>query len=71
MLFIGFLCAYHLQTWYAQAGTEQKVKSTTNLATTESGAEFQVRLMALCKRGKAQGKHQEVPGVVEVCKGSL
>lgn len=64
MSFLGFLCAYHLQTWYAQADTKQKVKSTASL-TTETGAEFQVRLMALCKRGKAQGKQQEVPGVVD------
>lgn len=65
MLFISFLCAYHLQTWYAQADTKQKVKSTTSLTTTETGTEFQVRLMALCKRGKAQGKQQEVRVVVD------
>ncbi|XP_075902405.1 leucine-rich PPR motif-containing protein, mitochondrial [Nelusetta ayraudi] len=42
------------ETWYAQEETNQKVKSTTGVAPTETGPDFQIRVMALCKKGKAQ-----------------
>ncbi|XP_034754364.1 leucine-rich PPR motif-containing protein, mitochondrial [Etheostoma cragini] len=42
------------ETWYQQPATTQQVKSATTLPTVESGAEYQARLLALCKRGKAK-----------------
>ncbi|XP_045925978.1 leucine-rich PPR motif-containing protein, mitochondrial [Micropterus dolomieu] len=42
------------ETWYEQAATKKQVKSATTPATAESSSEYQVRLMALCKRGKAK-----------------
>ncbi|XP_042289821.1 leucine-rich PPR motif-containing protein, mitochondrial [Thunnus maccoyii] len=49
------------ETWYEQAATTKQVKpaSTTTTTTTtptraESGNEYQVQLLALCKRGKAK-----------------
>ncbi|KAF1375540.1 hypothetical protein PFLUV_G00221260 [Perca fluviatilis] len=42
------------ETWYQQAATTQQVKSATTLPTAESGAEYQARLLAFCKRGKAK-----------------
>ncbi|XP_034537185.1 LOW QUALITY PROTEIN: leucine-rich PPR motif-containing protein, mitochondrial [Notolabrus celidotus] len=50
------------ETWYQQAATAKEVKEqptktapTNNQpAHTESGTEYQVRLLALCKRGKAK-----------------
>ncbi|KAM3606567.1 uncharacterized protein V6R79_018880 [Siganus canaliculatus] len=43
------------ETWYEQAEAKQKVKTpATPVPTAESGSEYQVRLMALSKKGKAQ-----------------
>lgn len=45
-----------LQTWYQQAATTQQVK----LEADKNGANYNVRLLSLCKKGKAKGKQQEV-----------
>lgn len=42
------------ETWYQQAATTQQVKPATSLPAAESGTEYQTRLLALCKRGKAK-----------------
>ncbi|XP_070771978.1 leucine-rich PPR motif-containing protein, mitochondrial [Enoplosus armatus] len=42
------------ETWYEQAATTQQVKTATAPTPAESGTEYQVRLMTLCKRGKAK-----------------
>ncbi|XP_039995324.1 leucine-rich PPR motif-containing protein, mitochondrial [Xiphias gladius] len=42
------------ETWYEQAATAQQVKSATTPTTAESVTEYQARLLALCKKGKAK-----------------
>ncbi|KAF7662498.1 hypothetical protein LDENG_00234790 [Lucifuga dentata] len=45
------------ETWYEEAATKDQTQATTKPASnptiTESGTEYQVRLLALCKKGKA------------------
>ncbi|XP_072246804.1 leucine-rich PPR motif-containing protein, mitochondrial [Leuresthes tenuis] len=42
------------ETWYKQAPTTQQVKSPSTPPTAEGGADYQGRLLALCKKGKAK-----------------
>ncbi|XP_026164936.1 leucine-rich PPR motif-containing protein, mitochondrial [Mastacembelus armatus] len=42
------------ETWYEQAALTQQMKSATAHTTADSSTEYQVRLLALCKRGKAK-----------------
>ncbi|XP_005930623.2 leucine-rich PPR motif-containing protein, mitochondrial [Haplochromis burtoni] len=42
------------ETWYQQAATTQQVKFATTPTATESVSDYQVRLLALCKKGKAK-----------------
>lgn len=49
-------CMNCLQTWYAQEDAKQEVKTAASVAPTESGPDFQIRVMALCKKGKGQGE---------------
>lgn len=42
------------ETWYGQAETKQKVNSAATPTSEERGAEYQIRLMALCKKGKTK-----------------
>lgn len=47
------------QTWYEQAATTQQVKAPPAPTVGENMTDYQLRLSALCKRGKAKGKRQE------------
>uniref|UniRef100_A0A669BNP0 Leucine rich pentatricopeptide repeat containing n=1 Tax=Oreochromis niloticus TaxID=8128 RepID=A0A669BNP0_ORENI len=42
------------ETWYQQAATTHQVKFATTPTATESVSDYQVRLLALCKKGKAK-----------------
>ncbi|KAK2824504.1 hypothetical protein Q5P01_021679 [Channa striata] len=42
------------ETWYEQAATKQQVKPATAPTTADNRPEYQARLLALCKRGKAK-----------------
>ncbi|KAK9541331.1 hypothetical protein VZT92_001384 [Zoarces viviparus] len=48
------------ESWYQQAATTQQVKTATSLSPAVSGTEFQTRLMALCKKGKAKEAYKMV-----------
>lgn len=44
------------QTWYAQTTAKPTAKPKASEATHGNAAEYQVRIMSLCKKNKAQGK---------------
>ncbi|KAM9344741.1 leucine-rich PPR motif-containing protein, mitochondrial [Symphorus nematophorus] len=53
------------ETWYEQADTKQKVKVAAKFPAADSGVEYQVRLMALCKKGKAKEAYE----ILKECNG--
>ncbi|XP_030011992.1 leucine-rich PPR motif-containing protein, mitochondrial isoform X1 [Sphaeramia orbicularis] len=53
------------ESWYEQAAAPQQVKSTPTPATSEDGPDYHIRVLALCKRGKAKEAYEMVKGADE------
>lgn len=48
------------QSWYEQPDAKQNAQPETKFTPAETEPNLHVRLLTLCKKGKAQGEQQEV-----------